>query len=123
DAYADRNDNYLYGVGRLKRGVSMEKARADLGAIAGRLAQAYPKELAQTGATVRLMHDDVSGQALLMLKVLLGAALCVLLIACTNLANLLLARAMVRRKELAIRAAMGAGGSVWSAKCSPKACS
>ena len=109
DAYADRNDNYLYGVGRLKRGVSMEKARADLGAIAGRLAQAYPKELAQTGATVRLMHDDVSGQALLMLKVLLGAALCVLLIACTNLANLLLARAMVRRKELAIRAAMGAG--------------
>ncbi len=109
DAFADRNDNYLYGVGRLKRGVSIQQARADLGAIAGRLAQAYPKELAQTGATVRLMHDDVSGQSLMMLKVLLGAALCVLLIACTNLANLLLARAMVRRKELAIRAAMGAG--------------
>jgi predicted permease len=109
DAYADRSDTYIYGVARLKSGVSIKQASADLSAVARRLALAYPKELATVGATVMFVRDDVSGQSLLMLKVLLGAALCVLLIACTNLANLLLARALGRRKELSVRAAMGAG--------------
>jgi predicted permease len=108
--YEDRTDNYIYGVAKLKTGVSVEQAGAEMRTIAAQLSQAYPTELAHVGATVvRLRDDNIGGQTKMMLFVLLGAGLCVLLVACTNLANLLLARAMARRKELAVRAAMGAG--------------
>ena len=77
--------------------------------IAAALERAYPKENARNSATVHPLSDRLSRQSRLLVTALFGAALAVLLIACTNLANLLLARALGRRKELAVRAALGAG--------------
>jgi predicted permease len=108
-AFEDRTNTYLYGIAKLKPGISVQQAAAETRIIAAQLASAYPKELSRIGATVIPLRDDMPGTAKLMLKVLLAASLCVLLVACTNLANLLMARALARRKELAMRAAMGAG--------------
>jgi predicted permease len=108
-AYADRNDNYLEGVARLRRGVSIQQASAAMDVVAGQLRRQYPKELEHTGAAVESMRAGISEQRRLLLGALVGAALCVLLIACSNLANLLLARALTRQKELAVRTALGAG--------------
>ncbi|MFI5183199.1 MAG: ABC transporter permease [Vicinamibacteria bacterium] len=107
--FTERDDLYLRAVGRLRAGVSLKQARADLGVVAARLERAYPKENAQIGATVVRLRDEVSEQSRLLLMALFGAALSVLLIACTNLGSLLLARALFRRKELAVRTALGAG--------------
>jgi putative ABC transport system permease protein len=109
EAFADRNDNYLDGVARLRRGVSLRQARADMDLVAGRLRREYPKELEHTAASVNLMQDEIPEQRRLLLMALAGAAFCVLLMACTNLANLLFARALARRRELAVRTALGAG--------------
>lgn len=107
----DRTNTYLHVIARLRPGTSIEAARAEMTAIAGQLAAQFPKENAQTTAAVFRLSDEVPRQSRLLLVTLSAAAACVLLIVCANLANLLLARAMGRRREIAIRAAIGAGGA------------
>jgi predicted permease len=109
DAFEDRDDNYLKLVARLRPGVSLQAARAEMAVVAGRLEREYPRENEQTGAIVNRLRDELPEQLRLLLLALCGAALCILLIACANLANLLLARTLVRQKELALRTALGAG--------------
>lgn len=109
EIYVDRNDNWHYGIGRLKAGVTFEQAQAEMDVLAARSRQQFPRENKDTGAALFRFSDQVSSQTRLLLYALSGAAACVLLIACANLANLLLTRALERRRELALRAAMGAG--------------
>ena len=105
----DRTNTYLTVVARLESGVTLSDASTELNAIAGRLAVQFPDQDKQLGATLMPIRDDVPRQSRYLVLVLSGAALCVLLIVCANLANLLITRAIGRRKEIAVRAAIGAG--------------
>jgi predicted permease len=107
--FLDRTNCYINGIGRLKPSIHVEEASAEMKTVTGKLALLYPKHLSHTGASLTRLRDNVAPQSRLMLNALLGAAICVLLIACTNLGPLLLARCAARRRELAVRAAMGAG--------------
>jgi len=107
---ADDRDSHSYDViARLKPGVGREAAQRDLSAVARGLASEYPKTNTGRGATVIGFSEDMVGSVRPALLLLLGAVGFVLLIACANVANIFLARASTRHRELAIRAALGAG--------------
>src|SRR4051812_18854572 len=104
----NRGMHSLSAFARLKKGVSLQGAKADLDVLGPRIASRLPEHVGQTFAATPLL-DDLVGSVKPVLQALLGAVIIVLLIACANVASMLLARGAARQRELAIRAALGSG--------------
>jgi putative ABC transport system permease protein len=105
---SDRADHYLEVIGRLRSGTTLAQAEADLQTISGRLAQQFPETNAGHSVRVLGLVEDLTYGTRQFLSVLMGSAVFVLLLACANVANLQLARATARGRELAVRRALGA---------------
>jgi putative ABC transport system permease protein len=108
---AVRGEHHYFSIARLKPGVSIAQAQAEMNTISQRLEQAYPADDKGWGAVVVSMRDELVGDVRPALLMMLGAVGFVLLIACANVANLIFARTFSRRKEVSIRSALGASRS------------
>jgi putative ABC transport system permease protein len=107
-AWFERPNSSVWAVGRLRPGFTAVDGQRDLSAIAADLARVYPESNASAGVSVVDMHESIMGSSRFMLLVLFGAVCAVLLIVCVNIANLQLARASTRQREMSLRAALGA---------------